>query len=113
MNLLQETIEDIEASGHTVDDIIFIGSETSGHSCTWDEYTKLANIEYDEEYGGQEIASDLKIVFKDGADMTRGEYDGSEWWQYSRPFVMPTELKPIKCLCGGNGWNSLSDLNKD
>ena len=35
MNLLEETQEAIIDSGHTVKDIIFIGSKVSGHSCTW------------------------------------------------------------------------------
>jgi len=32
MNLLEETIEDIKQSDHKIGDIIFIGSEKSGHS---------------------------------------------------------------------------------
>ena len=100
MNLLTETKEAIKDSGHTADDIIFIGSEKTGHSCTWPEFEKLADYEYDNGYGGQEIASDLKIVFNDGSSMWRCEYDGSEWWEHVTPFKMPSELKPIHKLGG-------------
>lgn len=33
MNLLDETIKDVKDSGHSINDIIFIGSESSGYSC--------------------------------------------------------------------------------
>ena len=35
MNLLEETQDAIIDSGHTAKDIIFIGSKSSGHTCTW------------------------------------------------------------------------------
>ena len=45
----------------------------------------LADIErlnfiYDAGYGGQELFGIVK--YKDGTWATRGEYDGSEWWEY-------------------------------
>jgi len=111
MNLLEETIDDIKRSGHKIKDIIFIGSEDSGHSCTWKEYKKLANIEYNEGYGGAEIATDLIIVFSDGFKMERGEYDGSEWWRYSTPFKMPKKTFPITKLHDGI-WDDLAEMNE-
>lgn len=110
MNLLKETLAAIMESGHTPNQIAFIGSEESGHSCTWPEFEKLADFEYDNSYGAQEVASDLIVVFSDGTKLWRGEYDGSEWWEFSSPFVPPTEHKPITKLAGGM-WASLSDLN--
>lgn len=38
------------------------------------------DFEYDNGYGGQELFG--IIVFTDGTWLTRGEYDGSEWWAY-------------------------------
>ncbi len=111
MNLLQETKEDIEKSGHTFADVIFIGSVDSGHCCTIAEFHDLADIEYDNGFGGQEVASDLKIVFSDGSSMWRGENDGSEWWEYSVPFEDPKKQKKIKKIIGGM-WNNLQDLNE-
>ena len=111
-NLLQETIRAIENSGHTVQDIVFIGSVDSGYSCTWAEFVLLADIEYDSGYGAQEVAYDLVIVFRDGSTMWRNEYDGSEWWEYSIPLKIPKEQKQISKLTGDT-WASLATLHKD
>ena len=112
MNLLKETIEDIASAGKTPEQIVFIGSEQSGHQCTWQEFQTLANIDYDSSFGAQEVASDLIIVFNDGSKMWRHEYDGSENWDYSTPFVAPAEVKPIVRLTvkpGHIGWETLAD----
>lgn len=115
-NLLHETRDAIGRSGHTEKDIVFIGSEKTGHSCTWEEFTELANIEYDSGFGAAEVAQDLIIVFSDGAKMWRGEYDGSEWWEFSTPFKRSEETKPIKRLTVQGtdkvGWESLESLNE-
>lgn len=37
------------------------------------------DFEYNDGYGLQEIEG--TIVFTDGSWLTRGEYDGSEWWE--------------------------------
>ncbi len=110
-NLLKETIEDIENSGHTITDITFIGTE-DGYSCTWDEFKELADKDYNSGFGAAEVASDLIIVFNDGGKMWRSEYDGSENWDYSTPFVMPEKLKPIKRLIGAY-WPSMKNLQDD
>jgi hypothetical protein len=112
MNLLQETKHAISESGHSTDDIEFIGSEKSGHQCTWAEFEALANREYDHSYGSAEVAQDLVIVFTDGSKMWRGEYDGSEWWEFSRPFVKPETSKPIRNLFVTSvGWRDLEEIN--
>ena len=113
MNLLKETIDDITQSGHTPADIIFIGSERTGHSCTWDEFQSLADFEYDAGFGAQEVADDLIIVFSDGSKMWRHKYDGSENWEYSTPFVMPEDRLPITRLQVKSdqvGWRSLAEV---
>ncbi len=112
MTLLKETLEDVKRSGRKIEDIIFIGSEASGHSCTWKEFEELADREYDSGYGGQEVASDLIISFSDGSKMWRGEYDGSEWWEYSTPFKVPKDKKPIKNLFARIGWSCLKDIDE-
>jgi len=113
MNLLDETIKDVKDSGHSINDIIFIGSELSGHSCSWEEYIILADKEYDDRFGASEVATDLIIVFSDGQKMWRGEYDGSEWWEYSTLFKKPEETFPIKNLFAVSvGWDSLKDINE-
>lgn len=113
--LLDETIEDITLSGHTPEDIIFIGSVQSGHRCTWQQFRELANFEYDSGYGAQKVAFDLIIVFCDGTSMTRGEYDGSEYWSYSKPFVEPEQTKAITSLFVKPeqvGWKTLEAINE-
>ena len=112
MNLLYETIQAIEDSGHEVQDIVFIGSIYSGHSCTWTEFLLLADIEYNNGFGAQEVAYDLVIVFGDGSTMWRNEYDGSGWWEYSRPVKIPNEQKQISKLTG-DMWASLAELHED
>lgn len=113
-NLLEETREAITNSGHTESDIVFIGSEKTGHQCTWDEFCVIANVEYDEGYGAAEVAQDLIIVFSDGQKLWRGEYDGSEWWEHSTLFKQPEASLPIHRLIvgeGRTGWVDLKDLN--
>ena len=111
MNLLEETINDIKYNCQTIEDIVFIGSLYSGHCCDWGEFEALANIEYNEGFGSAEIASDLVIVFANGARMTRGEYDGSEWWEYHKPFVMPDEKKKILRLKSTSYSETLGFIN--
>jgi hypothetical protein len=115
MNLLQETIAAIEHWSHTSADIVFIGSLSSGHSCSWAEFSKLANLEYDEGYGRQYVASDLVIVFADGSHLYREEYDGSERWEFQQriaPPILRREIKTLVCGDAGVGFQSLSGLNK-
>lgn len=112
-NLLVETLEAIHESGHTVGDIIFIGSEESGYSCSWEKITELANQEYDDSYGAQEVAMDLIIVFSDGQKMWREEYDGSEWWVVQKPFEKPAVSKEIESLFAKSAeTRKLADINK-
>jgi hypothetical protein len=116
MNFLEETLDSIEGSGHAPTDSIFIGSLDSGHSCTWEEFTKLADFDYNSGYGAQKIATDLVIAFSDKTYMTRGEYDGSEWWEYNEPLVLPVERKPLNRLQVREdqvGWESLSTIEQE
>jgi hypothetical protein len=115
-NLLKETLEDIKDSGHEIQDIVFIGSQGTGHRCTWDEFRVLADKEYDSSYGAAKVAQDLVVVFSDGQQLRRGEYDGSEWWEYSKPFEEPKASKEIASVFVSDediGWKSLAQINKE
>ena len=115
INFLKETKDAIKLSGHNENDVIFIGSEKSGHQCTWDEFCKIADFEYDNGYGAQMVAKDLIFVFKDGQKMWRSEYDGSEWWEYSTKFNKCEESHPIIRLSANSyevGWVNLDDINE-
>lgn len=116
MNLLTETAAHMERAGQSPADVVFIGSTKSGHSCTWEDFARLADVEYHDGFGGQEVATDLIIVFRDGSWMERGEYDGSEWWEFREPFTVPAEAKPILRLVRGEddcGWSSLAEMNEE
>lgn len=113
-NFLEETIEAIERSGHKISDIYFIGSLDGAYECTWNEFSSLADFEYHSGFGGQEVVKDILIVFNDGQTMTRGEHDGSEWWQYSKPFKKQETTIPIKRLIAVEekiGWYSIEEIN--
>jgi hypothetical protein len=79
MTLLTETNEALRDAGKTCDDVRFI--ITDKQCGTWAEFTKIANFNYDDGYGGNEIYLSLKIVGDDWW-LERGEYDGSEWWEF-------------------------------
>jgi hypothetical protein len=46
----------------------------------YDAFIESLDFEYDNGYGGQELFGN--IWFKDGTWASRGEYDGSEWWEH-------------------------------
>ncbi len=112
MNLLKETINDIERAKLKIEDITFIGSKDGKYRCTWNEFESLANIEYYDGFGGQEIANDLTIVFRNGVICNRHEYDGSECWVFH---VLPPILdnpNKIKKLHGGM-WESIAEIEQN
>jgi len=81
-NLLTETLVTLEDGGFTESDVDFVTDGSA--SCSWDEFAKqAAGYNYDSGYGSQEVNESLAVVMKDGTWFSRGEYDGSEWWQYN------------------------------
>lgn len=98
MNLLGETKGAISRSGHSTDDVRFVGSRDEKLGIPWSQAEKVLDIDYDDGYGGQEIAADLVVVFTDGGFLCREEYDGSEWWEYEPPFRVPETQKPFKLV---------------
>lgn len=115
MNLLQETLEELEYNGKTMDDIISIQGDE--FAITREKFIQLADVEYDGGFGAQEVAEDLKLV-GEGFWLERHEYDGSECWIYKE------QVKPLDninhdvkrlTVVGTDmiGWTSLSGLNED
>lgn len=45
-------------------------------------FLESLNFQYDSGFGTQKV--DGTIWFKDGTFSERGEYDGSEWWDYHK-----------------------------
>ena len=111
MNLLEETVECIEDSGFSIEDIVFIGSKCGQYRCSWDEFILIADFEYDESYGRQVVASDLVVSFVGGSVIKRWEYDGSEGWECDHKAKEWKITKNIKSLTGG-AWSTLAQMNE-
>jgi hypothetical protein len=56
----------------------------------WTEFLKSLNFSYDSGYGGQNLFG--TVWLEDGTWCTRGEYDGSEWWEHNQLPEIPSEL---------------------
>lgn len=114
-NFLEETKTVIEGSGHTTDDIEFIGNRNRTISLGgWEGFAKAIDRTYYNSYGNAEVAGDLAIFFKDHSVMFRHEYDGAEWWEYIPSSESNREppvavLDPVKAWvhpseCGGRDY---------
>jgi hypothetical protein len=57
----------------------------------YDNFLKLLDFNYNAGFGGQKLFGN--IWYKDNTWSDRGEYDGSEWWQYQSIPEIPEELK--------------------
>lgn len=100
MNFLEETREAIEMSGHSPEDIILIGMRNKEYSCTWDEFCKIADFEYNSGHRSRSkrthcISMMLVIVFRDNGLLERDNINGSEWWNYTRPIAIPLNPKAL------------------
>lgn len=58
-------------------------------------FLKEINKEYDSGWGGQELFG--TIWYTDGTWSTRGEYDGSEWWEYNECPEITLDLMGDPC----------------
>ena len=113
-NFKDETLDVLAANGKTWNDVKFIQGDDFKASNNKDELLELMNFEYDDGYGVPEIAEDLKIV-GDNWWLERGEYDGSEWWEYKekpRPNPELKEIKRFQIKEDQIGWVSLKDVNE-
>jgi len=109
-NLLSETKSALRMEGYKPKDIVFIGSWDGRYACSWEEFEKLANFNYDERSSGQEIADDLVIRMRDGSFFCRQKHDGSERWEHwpvPRVEKNPRPITKLRCYRGHN----LSQIN--
>ena len=58
----------------------------------YEEFLHKLDFEYDNGYGGQVLHGTVWLI-EEGAWLNRGEYDGSEWWEYNKCPQVPDELK--------------------
>lgn len=73
----------------------------------FERLAKQAN--YHSGYGAAHVPTDLVIVGK-GWWLERGEYDGSEWWDFKEIPKQINEVRNISSLVGGM-WPRLKELN--
>lgn len=118
MNLWEETIEVLENRGKSWSDVERVG--TPDGYISKELFEKLAKkTDYDDGFGGQEVATDL-IIEGRRFRMVRREYDGSEWWEFMNTdsIIGNKELKSITTLDINNStngecysWSTLKELN--
>ena len=80
-NLLKETEQALKEHKKTLKDVEWIGK--GNYFMSIDSFKKIANKEYDNGYGGNEVDLGLKIC-GDNWWLERAEYDGSEWWEFKQ-----------------------------
>jgi hypothetical protein len=107
-NFKQETLEELEYLGKTIEDIDWIGCGSFQVSNFWE----WSDLEYDSGYGGQEMPTNIIIVFKDGSNMYRHEYDGSEEWRYNSVLVKPEEIRELEPFAKPKYDSGLGDFCK-
>ena len=117
-NLLKETLELLERNNKKETDVKWVG--TSTHKTTWEDFKKNADVAYDSGYGSPKVAQDLLVVGENWW-LERGEYDGSEWWDYKEMPKEPTETIELKALTVNQaddlgydvscGWENLLAIN--
>lgn len=59
----------------------------------WDAFLDSLDFKYDNGYGGQQLYG--TVWFDNGMWLSRGEYDGSEWWELHKYPTIPDNLKAI------------------
>lgn len=104
-NLLAETKEILAQSGKTVADVRWVGLRKRGWRNSesdkrlpvgsWADFEKFADFDYDSGYGGNEVAGGLVVVGDDWW-LERGEYDGSEWWEFKRLPARPSDVTELR-----------------
>lgn len=92
-NLWEETLQILTENNKTPDTVVQV--ICVGAAYTIGEFELLAkNIIYDAGYGGNEIDMNLKVVGKDYW-LERGEYDGSEWWEFKSLPIVEEQFRPM------------------
>lgn len=109
--LLDETIYALSNSGKSALNVLWVGSRNGKYALSWEEFTQISQVVYDSGYGGQEIATDLVVVGEDWW-LERGEYDGSEWWEFKTTPKRQPDAKRFSLVKsrGFACWRSVADL---
>lgn len=102
-NLLAQTRAILEEHGKSPADVRHVSVDArvsyyderfKAATGSWADFERLADIEYDDGYGGANIAETLVVVGDDWW-LERGEYDGSEWWEFKTKPGVPDNAEPL------------------
>lgn len=106
-NLWEETIDRLKSENKSWDDVLFV--TCNDFDISKDNFMETAmNTMYDSGYGGQYIPKDIKIV-GDDFWLDRGEYDGSEWWNFQQAPARKNKEQIIPALTSSGYWMTLKD----
>lgn len=111
MHFYSETMSILKKHNKTLDDIVWIGTESV--EIPIENFIALADFNYDDGFGAQEVALDLLIVGHDFW-LARIEYDGAERWEYHTMPQRPTTMQSVELLYVSDkfvGWKTLAELN--
>lgn len=86
-NFLKETIECLTENNKTESDVLYC--VYNGKWFDFEVFKEHANFDYDAGYGGAEAP--CVIVVGDNWWLERGEYDGSEWWEFKTIKAKPEQ----------------------
>jgi hypothetical protein len=73
----------------------------------WVNFLNKIDFNYNSGYGGQELFG--LIWYEDGTWTNRGEYDGSEWYEYNKCPEVPDELRRIDIVRD----NKINEITKN
>ena len=97
MNLKQETLDAMAENGMGIEDIAYISNRNLDQSVPVDEFFRSADREYNNSASGNEVNTELLIVFTNGDRLVRGNYDNNEWWEFIQavPITPPRIATPL------------------
>ena len=111
-NLLQETLEELKKHGKSPKDVRWVGSKDGEFAISWEEFEKIADVEYYRWYGAENVAIDLVVV---GDDWWLERYvcEGFEMWEFkTQPRKRPDAKKFTRVIIDAGDGECLRDLNK-
>lgn len=95
MNLLEETLAAVKDPKR----VSWVGNADGSLAMSFEDFARIAaDVDYDDDYGSQEIAADLIVVLNDGTWLSRYEYDGSECWTLNSPPILKIDAKPFQVV---------------
>ena len=111
-NLLKETLEVLKRHGKKPEDVKWCGSPEYGWF-SWDEFVRVADVEYYPSYCGDRVAYDLVIVGEDWwlERHEWHEFDNSDWWEFRTLPVKPEAHRVPRQLvsCAGESLTEIEE----